>query len=339
MATIKQISELSGVSRGTVDRVLNGRGHVSPEKERLVRSIAQQVGYTPNRAGKALAARKKSYIISVLLASEGNPFFSEVINGVHAAERELHDYGVKVALRTLKGYDVSTQLSAMEEMGRDASALILNPINDPTIAEKINALSDRGIQMYTLNTDIWDCRRLCYVGSDYFEGGRIACGMLGLLTGGVANVGILTGSVHILGHKQRIDGFLEVMYHKYPRFRFLSIMETEDDDMVGFESTRKMLTDFPEIDTIFLAAAGVYGACRAVQSFLPERRLHIVSFDHIPQTEKLMREGLIHATICQQPFAQGYEAVKLAFNSLMSGIPPKEQQYIVKNEIRILENL
>ena len=47
MATIKQISELSGVSRGTVDRVLNGRGHVSPEKERLVRSIAEQVGYTP----------------------------------------------------------------------------------------------------------------------------------------------------------------------------------------------------------------------------------------------------------------------------------------------------
>ena len=60
MATIKQISELSGVSRGTVDRVLNGRGHVSPEKERLVRSIAEQVGYKPNRAGKALAARKKS---------------------------------------------------------------------------------------------------------------------------------------------------------------------------------------------------------------------------------------------------------------------------------------
>ncbi|WP_207721712.1 LacI family DNA-binding transcriptional regulator [Christensenella tenuis] len=339
MATIKQISELSGVSRGTVDRVLNGRGHVSPEKERLVRSIAEQVGYTPNRAGKALAARKKSYSICVLLASEGNPFFSEVIRGVREAERELHDYGVKVVLRTLKGYDVSAQVSAMEELGKDASALILNPINDPAVAEKINALSDRGVQVYTVNTDIGDCRRLCYVGSDYFEGGRIACGMLGLLTGGVANVGILTGSVHILGHKQRIDGFLDVMYSKYPRFRFLSIMETEDDDMIGFESTRKMLTDFPEIDTIFLAAAGVYGACRAVQSFLPGRKLHIVSFDHIPQTGELMQAGLIHATICQQPFAQGYEAVKLAFNSLMSGAPPQEQQYIVKNEIRILENL
>lgn len=56
--TIKQISELSGVSRGTVDRVLNGRGHVAPEKDALVRRVAKQLGYQPNMAGKALAARK-----------------------------------------------------------------------------------------------------------------------------------------------------------------------------------------------------------------------------------------------------------------------------------------
>lgn len=30
MATIKEIAELAGVSRGTVDRVLNNRGSVNP---------------------------------------------------------------------------------------------------------------------------------------------------------------------------------------------------------------------------------------------------------------------------------------------------------------------
>ena len=153
----------------------------------------------------------------------------------------------------------------MDEMGEDTNALILNPINDPAVAEKINALSDRGVQMYTLNTDIEDCRRLCYIGSDYFEGGRIACGMLGLLTGGVANVGILTGSVHILGHKQRINGFLDVMYKKYPKFRFLSIMETEDDDMIGFESTRRMLTGIPRSIRSSLPRQA-YTACAALYS-------------------------------------------------------------------------
>ena len=38
--TIRQIAEESGVSRGTVDRVLNNRGKVRPEVEERVRKVA-----------------------------------------------------------------------------------------------------------------------------------------------------------------------------------------------------------------------------------------------------------------------------------------------------------
>ena len=55
MVTIKQIAELCGVSRGTVDRVLNNRGSVKPEKRQLVLDTARKLHYQPNPAGKALA--------------------------------------------------------------------------------------------------------------------------------------------------------------------------------------------------------------------------------------------------------------------------------------------
>ena len=67
--TIKQISELCGVSRGTVDRVLNNRGKVKPETEQKVREVAERLGYTPNMAGKALAARKRDLVIGVALVA------------------------------------------------------------------------------------------------------------------------------------------------------------------------------------------------------------------------------------------------------------------------------
>ena len=73
--TIKQISELCGVSRGTVDRVLNNRGKVKPETEQKVREVADRLGYTPNMAGKALAARKRDLVIGVALVAKGNAFF------------------------------------------------------------------------------------------------------------------------------------------------------------------------------------------------------------------------------------------------------------------------
>ncbi|MDY5103231.1 MAG: LacI family DNA-binding transcriptional regulator, partial [Agathobacter sp.] len=40
MPTIKEIAELAGVSRGTVDRVLNNRGSVNAQTAQRVREIA-----------------------------------------------------------------------------------------------------------------------------------------------------------------------------------------------------------------------------------------------------------------------------------------------------------
>lgn len=56
--TIKEIAAMCGVSRGTVDRVLNHRGRVKPETEQAVRAALEQAGYTKNIAGRALTVRR-----------------------------------------------------------------------------------------------------------------------------------------------------------------------------------------------------------------------------------------------------------------------------------------
>ena len=79
MATIKEIAALAGVSRGTVDRVLNDRGAVNPETAEKIRKIAKELDYKPNRAGLVLAAQKKRLKLGVILFSTGNPFFQDVL--------------------------------------------------------------------------------------------------------------------------------------------------------------------------------------------------------------------------------------------------------------------
>ena len=44
MATIKEIAELAGVSRGTVDRVLNNRGAVNTDTREKILEIAKLLG-------------------------------------------------------------------------------------------------------------------------------------------------------------------------------------------------------------------------------------------------------------------------------------------------------
>ena len=76
--TIKEIAAMCGVSRGTVDRVLNHRGRVKPETEQAVRAALEQAGYTKNIAGRALTVRRLAPRIGVVLCCLGNPFFDEM---------------------------------------------------------------------------------------------------------------------------------------------------------------------------------------------------------------------------------------------------------------------
>lgn len=89
--TSKQIAELVGVSRGTVDRALHRRGGVKPEIQRRVEMLAREYGYRPDRAGKALVTREPLRV-GVILNSKGNPFYEEVRRGLTEALGAFSDF-------------------------------------------------------------------------------------------------------------------------------------------------------------------------------------------------------------------------------------------------------
>lgn len=338
--TIKEIAELCGVSRGTVDRVLNKRGNVNPETAKRIEELASSLGYTPNKAATALAARKKNLTLGILVISEGNVFFDDVLKGIQNAIAELQSYGIRVIMKKMKGYGVSTQLKLIDELlAENINGLVLTPINDPLIAAKLTSLHETQIPVITLNSDIENAPRLCYVGIDYFKSGQIAAGLLGLLKPNGCHTGIVTGSLKSLGHQGRIAGFLERIENKYPHIQVIDTLENNDDEIESFDITKTLLLAHPEIDALYLTAGGVYGACKAVQSVNPNHKVTIICCDDIPQTQELVASGFISATVCQQPITQGYLAVKGLFEYLVHGTLPTATDTLIKNEIKISENI
>ena len=338
--TIKQIADLCGVSRGTVDRVLNKRGKVHPETQALIEETIARLGFTPNIAGKALAARKRSLTIGVVLSSEGNPFFDDVIRGIHQAQRELKDFGVRVKLKKLRGYVPREQLHQMETLREEKmDALILHPIFDPAIAQAIGALKEQGILTVTVNTDIPDSGRLCYIGSDYEKGGQMAAGVVSLMTQGRAALGIVKGADNILGHRQRLEGFLRRLAEGAESVQVVDYASAQDDDAIAYASTKSMLERNPEMDALYVVGAGMAGVCRALIALHLESKVKVVGFDSVPDTVEMMKRGIVRAVICQHPFTQGYRAVKATYDYLVGGVLPAADYCLVQNEIMILESL
>lgn len=60
MATIQEIAEKAGVSRGTVDRALNNRGRINPQVAEKIRQIADELGYVTRSQRKGKDRPKKS---------------------------------------------------------------------------------------------------------------------------------------------------------------------------------------------------------------------------------------------------------------------------------------
>ena len=342
MTTTKQIAYLAGVSRGTVDRVLNRRGSVNPETAAKVRKIAEALNYTPNIAGKTLAARKKQLKFGYILfgSTTSNPFLLDIVRGIETRAAELAEYGVTVEHRSVSVHehghkDMIRHIDDFAQNG--VSGLILMAINHPDVTARVRALSAAGIPVVTANSDLPDSGRIAYVGSDYFKSGETAAGMMNLICGGKARVGVIIGSPLVLCHSEREQGFRSRIRAAYPGIGIVDAAINHDDDMESFIVTSRLLNEYPEIDALFLTAAGVTGACRAIRD--SGRTIRVIGYDATEPICALIRDGVIAASISQQPFTQGAKPLDILFDYLGMGIKPDREFYYTKLEIKIRENL
>lgn len=80
-STINDIAKKAGVSMATVSRVLNDSGYVGQETRLKVEKAIIDLNYIPNAAARSLSKRETN-VIGVLIPELGNPFFSEILEGI-----------------------------------------------------------------------------------------------------------------------------------------------------------------------------------------------------------------------------------------------------------------
>ena len=336
MATIKEIAALAGVSRGTVDRVLNNRGSVNEETKQRIEEIAKRLNYQPNKAGILLAAQKKNYKIGVILFADSTLFFQEMMDGINEKMNELSGYNITRVTRMVP-FEEDAQLQAIDELTSEGiNGLVLSPYNGEKIHCRIDQLMDAGIPVITLNSDI-PSRRLAFVGCDFYRCGATAAGLVGRTTFGEIYVGIITGSSHILSHSERIRGFADRIQEAYPNIHIVETVENHDDDVECYKLVRQMLAEHPQINCIYFTAGGVSGGCKAIEEH--DKPLSVFAYDNIATTVEYVRKGVITAILCQQHELQGYQSIELLSKYLFENTPPEKDHIYLDVDIRISENL
>lgn len=322
--TAQQIAELAGVSRGTVDRALKNRAGVNPQTKEKILKIAKEYNYKPNLIGKALAYSNHSVKIEVILNSIGNSFFDEIKRGLIAAQNTYSDYGLELNITEIKGYSVEKIIDAIDNLPSDVKNVILTPVDDEKLVKKINELTDNGINVVLLSSDVTDSKRITYVGCDYLKSGKVAGRLVGLLSGGNARLCIVTGSSLHKGHRLRVEGVCSIT-GEYDDIKIIEVVENNDDNEVAYNSMKNVLFKYPDLDFVCITAGGVKGTLKAIKE--SGRKIKVCSFDDTKTTRQALKNGEILATVCQQPYEQGYNSVKSIFNLVVAKKELESCQY------------
>lgn len=340
--TYKEIAEIVGVSRGTVDRAIHNRGRVNPEVKARILQVAQENGFAPSPVGRALARAKNPVKIGVVVHLAKIPFFKQVIQGIQKAQADIGNLGGEVIIKELPTLDPQEQLTAVNELVEmGIEGLAISPAEDETLRERLNQLQqEKGLPIVTFNTDMARLNRLCFVGMDNIRSGQTAAGLMNMLLGDTGGqVLIISGHIANQANSQRVEGFVQEIARKFPALKVPSIQFCLDDESIAYNITMAALDGKPKIKGIFMPASGQAGVCRALAERGLSGEIKLIVFDILPETTQYIQDGTIHFIIDQNAATQGSSPPRILFNYLFDKKPPEADTIFTDISIRTQYNL
>ena len=266
--------------------------------------------------------------IALVLKTLNNPFFLDMERGaLEAAERLGVELVVQAAEREL---DVEKQLQIIENLIQTRiDALCVTPSGSRESVSAIAKANAASIPFLVVDTRVdtqalGEHRIATFIGSDNYEGGRVAGQCVVDQLGAQAKVAILEG---IPGHEtgdSRLRGFRDAI-EGHPGIEVLTSQPANWERDQGFNVFQNILQAHPEVDTLFACNdLMALGALEAIDAAGRSGEIRVIGFDALEEARAAVAEGRMLATVAQFPGEMGRVAVESAVAILNGQTIPEE---------------
>ena len=270
--------------------------------------------------------------VAFVMKTLNHPFFLGMQRGAQeAAQRAGVEVVVQAAEREI---DVEKQMQIIENLLQTGiKALIVTPSGSREIASAIVKANRAGVPVIVVDTRV-DQKAVAdnnlklesFIGSDNYEGGRMAGDYLAKITGGKARIGVLEG---IPGHEtgdSRLRGFRDAL-QPHAAMHIVASQPANWERDQGFTVFQNMLQAHPDIDALFACSdLMALGAVEAIAAAGRTKRIRVVGFDALDDARKAIAAGTMEASVAQSPRDMGRIAVESAARLLRGeGVPPDQK--------------
>jgi ribose transport system substrate-binding protein len=270
--------------------------------------------------------------VAFVMKTLNHPFFLDMQRGAQeAADRAGLQLVVQAAEREI---DVEKQMQIIENLLQTAvKVLIVTPSGSREIASAIVKANRAGVPVIVVDTRV-DPKAIAdnnlklesFIGSDNYEGGRMAGDYLAKAVGGKARVAILEG---IPGHEtgdSRLRGFRDAI-QPHPGMTIVASQPANWERDQGFTVFQNMLQAHPDIDALFACSdLMALGAVEAIAAAGRTNRIRVVGFDALDDARKAISAGSMEASVAQSPRDMGRIAVESAAKLLRGETIPADQK-------------
>lgn len=270
--------------------------------------------------------------VAFVMKTLNHPFFLDMQRGAQeAASREGIQLVVQAAEREI---DVEKQMQIIENLLQTGiRALIVTPSGSREIASAIAKANRGGVPVIVVDTRVDPkaaadnhLKMASFIGSDNYEGGRLAGEYLAKSTGGKARVAVLEG---IPGHEtgdSRLRGFREAL-QQHAGMSIVASQPANWERDLGFTVFQNMLQAHADIDALFACSdLMALGAVEAIAAAGRSGTIRVVGFDALEDARKMIEAGRMDASVAQSPRDMGRIAVESAARLLRGEAVAAEQK-------------
>ncbi len=296
-ATAKDVAVAAGVSPATVDRVLNGRGGVAPDKARRVLEYARLL-----RLDRSLDRwPAKTLRIVLLIQSGDNPFHAALRAALNEAEDVRLLFDLQGFVHSVDPNDAKATAHHIRSFGEAYDGLIVVCPDRAEIADAIRSVAARR-PVVTLATDLPGSGRQAYVGPDDRRSGRVAGDLMGRFLGpGGGAILVIAGLFSMTGQRERLDGFAEVLTDRYPACRIVDVVESRELAERAGTLAAGALLNTPGIRGLYNASVGSRTVADAIAGAGRTGDVVFITHELTTDRRRLLQEGRIDAVIDQDP--------------------------------------
>lgn len=260
--------------------------------------------------------------VALVMKTLNNPFFIDMQTGAEEAAKRLDvNLIVQAAEREL---DVEKQMQILENLIQtQVDAICVTPSGSKEIIPAIAKANQARIPVLVLDTRVdpeaakeAGIKIETFIGSDNYEGGRIAGQYLVKLFNGKAQVAILEG---IPGHEtgdSRLRGFHDGI-KEAPGIEVVASQPANWERDQGFNVFQNILQAHRQIDALFACSdLMALGAVEAIAAAGKTGQIKVIGFDALQETRIAIADGTIEASVAQYSDEMGRIGIESAVRVL-----------------------